>query len=447
MTTTYMNLTLPTVSSTIGPDWASQLNAALTVVDSHDHSSGKGQRVPVAGININADLPFNSKVASNIGAATFSNLSATLSDLNTLYVNSGDLYFNDASGANIRLTASGALNTASVGGITGDYSSTSASVYYTDSTKTYTFEDSDSVNSDIEIGPLVCTTITASSTVTAGGAVTVSGTTTLNGTTTVAGTTTFSGAATFSGNTSGRGIVPVGAILPLMANLTGVTNVTATTTADSNGYVVCGGQTISDATSPMNGQVIPNLNNSNFIMGSSTAGSTGGANSITITESQLPSHTHTIDHGHADTFALSNNTVASSTHNHDISHTHMWSHYDDSTNRFYALDSSDTSVTAVTSSDSNIFRVFADLGSGSTDDLVGTGLDGTGNQSLYTTGVIDAPTGSGNSAVSGAPSATTTVSLSGAVTSHSGNSGSTGSGSSVDNRPSYITCKYIMRVK
>ena len=43
----------------------------------------------------------------------------------------------------------------------------------------------------------------------------------------------------------------------------------------------------------MNGAVIPNLNNSNFLMGNTTAGTTGGANSYNL------QHTHGLaDHSH-----------------------------------------------------------------------------------------------------------------------------------------------------
>ena len=45
MATTYMNLTLPTVGTTVGPTWASLLNTAITSIDSHDHSSGKGATI------------------------------------------------------------------------------------------------------------------------------------------------------------------------------------------------------------------------------------------------------------------------------------------------------------------------------------------------------------------------------------------------------------------
>jgi hypothetical protein len=51
------------------------------------------------------------------------------------------------------------------------------------------------------------------------------------------------------------------------------------------GWVECNGQTLSDAESVFNGQVIPNLNAANrFLRGATTSGTTGGADT----------HTHTI---------------------------------------------------------------------------------------------------------------------------------------------------------
>ena len=49
-----MALDLPVVGSTAGPDWATKLNAAITTVDAHDHTTGKGVQIPAGGIAANA---------------------------------------------------------------------------------------------------------------------------------------------------------------------------------------------------------------------------------------------------------------------------------------------------------------------------------------------------------------------------------------------------------
>src|SRR5580765_4404485 len=75
------------------------------------------------------------------------------------------------------------------------------------------------------------------------------------------------------------GTVPVGAIVAWHKTFTHTPALPAQ-------FVECNGQTLSDASSVYNGQVIPNLNgNNNFLRGNSTSGGTGGA----------ATHTHTVD--------------------------------------------------------------------------------------------------------------------------------------------------------
>ena len=62
-TTTNMGLVLPTPGQRLGPTWASDLNAALTLVDSHDHTSGKGVTLGVASFTIDADVNYNNNYA------------------------------------------------------------------------------------------------------------------------------------------------------------------------------------------------------------------------------------------------------------------------------------------------------------------------------------------------------------------------------------------------
>jgi hypothetical protein len=83
---------------------------------------------------------------------------------------------------------------------------------------------------------------------------------------------------------------PIGGIIGWLKSFTGVPGTLP------SGYVECNGQTLSDANSPLNGQVIPNLNNSGgaatnrFLRGNTTSGGTGGTET----------HTHTIS-GSAET--------------------------------------------------------------------------------------------------------------------------------------------------
>lgn len=115
-------------------------------------------------------------------------------------------------------------------------------------------------------------------------------------------------ATTFSGDGSGitgltaDGGVPIGTVVAWLKTFTG-------TPAIPTGWVECNGQVLSDATSPYNGQTIPDLNGGNrFLRGATSSGGTGGslgkttaANSGTICANtgcvaNMPSegHTHSI---------------------------------------------------------------------------------------------------------------------------------------------------------
>jgi len=108
--TNFMFLTLPTVSVTLGPEWATELNAALEVIDEHDHSSGKGTPVIVAGLNIDDDLTFNSNKATTLFSTQYIDTTTPLSGVSnalSLSTAGGDLYYTNAAGAAIQLTDGG----------------------------------------------------------------------------------------------------------------------------------------------------------------------------------------------------------------------------------------------------------------------------------------------------------------------------------------------------
>lgn len=153
MATPNMNLSLPTVSTTPGPQWASSINTAFGTVDSHNHTSGNGVQIPAAGLNINGDLTFNSNNATTLRSVRFSSQPSILSlgtDLSCLYAVSGNLYWNSGAGAPVQLTVGGALNATSIGGIGGDYATSSASLFYTSAINTFTFWRSSNINANLD---------------------------------------------------------------------------------------------------------------------------------------------------------------------------------------------------------------------------------------------------------------------------------------------------------
>jgi hypothetical protein len=83
---------------------------------------------------------------------------------------------------------------------------------------------------------------------------------------------TLLGAVHFDDNAaSSLGMVPVGAIVAWDKSFPGVPALPAN-------FVECNGQTVSDASSPLNGQTLRNLNGSNqFLRGNTTSGGGGGS--------------------------------------------------------------------------------------------------------------------------------------------------------------------------
>lgn len=117
MATTYMSLTLPTPSVTIGPQWATELNAALTVIDSHDHSSGKGVQIKTNGLNIDANLSFNSYAATDLLKTQYTDQASALSgasNLYSVYTVNGDLYYTNGAGTAVQVTDGTGLSTVTI---------------------------------------------------------------------------------------------------------------------------------------------------------------------------------------------------------------------------------------------------------------------------------------------------------------------------------------------
>lgn len=140
-TTANMSLVLPTPGGDSGT-WDDLLNAALTLVDAHDHTTGKGPRVPTTGININADLTMASNALTNIGSLGFAEITALASGSRRLFFSSADheLYVRTNGGTNVKITNGAALNISIVGGIVGDYASVGAEAAYNDANDRYTWK-------------------------------------------------------------------------------------------------------------------------------------------------------------------------------------------------------------------------------------------------------------------------------------------------------------------
>lgn len=149
-----MGMPVPTVGVDPGPDWATNYDACLSVVDSHNHTAGQGVPITPNAMNINADLPFNGNNATSLRSARFTNQSANLSlaaDVGCVYEYAGDLWYNNAGGAQVQLT--NGTNPAGGAGSIGGLPSGTASVNF--SGGTYTFQSATSTPATLNVGPLV----------------------------------------------------------------------------------------------------------------------------------------------------------------------------------------------------------------------------------------------------------------------------------------------------
>lgn len=122
--------------------WDDKINAAFVLTDAHDHTSGKGVAVPVAGLDIDDDIPMGGFALENLGEARFFPITALASGSITLFVSDADdeLYWRSSAGVNVQLTDGAGLNITLVGGIAGDYASVGAEVAFDDANDRYTFK-------------------------------------------------------------------------------------------------------------------------------------------------------------------------------------------------------------------------------------------------------------------------------------------------------------------
>ncbi len=147
-----MLLPIPTVSEDPGPDWATNLNACLSAIDSHNHSSGQGVQITPDGMNINADFPLNGNNLISARSLRFTPQSGNITqpaDLGCLYENGVDLYYVDGSGNQVRITQGGSV-TGSAGTITGLPSGTASAAF---SAGTFTFESATNTPAAMNFGP------------------------------------------------------------------------------------------------------------------------------------------------------------------------------------------------------------------------------------------------------------------------------------------------------
>ncbi len=158
-----MSLIIPTVGQQPGPDYADNINASLSIIDSHNHSPGSGALITPQGIDINADLSVNTNNLISLLSARFTPQASPLAgaaDLAAVYVSGADLYYNDTAGNQVRITQGGQV-VGSSGSITGLLPP--ASAVFNAFTGTFTWQSDVNTAATMDSGPLVIRKTSASS--------------------------------------------------------------------------------------------------------------------------------------------------------------------------------------------------------------------------------------------------------------------------------------------
>jgi len=109
-----MSLDKPTPSVDAGPAWATRLNADLDLLDSHDHSTGKGIKITPAGLNVNSDLVLaNTARLRQVGGLGL--IAGGVVENNQLRTDGTELFYRDGVGNLVTLTSAGRPNTKFIG--------------------------------------------------------------------------------------------------------------------------------------------------------------------------------------------------------------------------------------------------------------------------------------------------------------------------------------------
>ncbi len=147
-----MSLRIPVVGDDQGPDYAINLNFDLqSILDTHDHTPGKGVPITPAGIDISSDLDFNDHFALDVAGVT---LTAQLTTPNpgTVYMSGVDLYYTDGLGNDIRLTQLGSIagTPGSIGGLVPP-----ASANYVGGSQSFIFESNTDTAANLDVGSVI----------------------------------------------------------------------------------------------------------------------------------------------------------------------------------------------------------------------------------------------------------------------------------------------------
>jgi len=242
-------------------------------------------------------------------------------------------------------------------------------------------------------------------------------------------------------------IPPVGSITPYLPGYftSGANaNFTEVSLTLEDNYKICDGSVLNDSDSPIfngGGRYLPNLTEDRFLMGDSSYGVVGGYSTITLSTSNLPTHNHTYSGTTGNENANHTHGISFNTGTTNISHTHLMMQH---THDYWFCFSQEESLVLPAEFSS---RLTGGVTYTQTNGDSGSGYNGYARKA--NTGSMDDQhyTSTSDPAHAHLVSGNTgTESVAHAHT-YSGTSSSVGSGTAFENRPKYLSCKYIMRIK
>lgn len=149
-----MGLNVPVPTVTPGPQYAQDISGNFNVIDSHNHSAGSGVAVPFSGLAADQDLSAGGYSIFNLKTATLNNLSVSPSLSGSLYMLGNNLFFKDGSGAfDVQIT-NGASLSGAAGTISGLPSGTASAAYLSGS-GTFRFQSATNTAATMDVGPIV----------------------------------------------------------------------------------------------------------------------------------------------------------------------------------------------------------------------------------------------------------------------------------------------------
>ena len=149
-----MLLPVPIVGVDPGPQYAIDIDSCLAIIDSHNHSIGSGVQITPAGLNISSDLTMMSNNLISVRSVRFAPQSSPINlatDIGVIYESGVDLYYNDGSGNQIRITQGGNV-AGSSGTITGLPSGTASASY---GAGVFTFQAATNTPANLDGGSIV----------------------------------------------------------------------------------------------------------------------------------------------------------------------------------------------------------------------------------------------------------------------------------------------------